>query len=159
MVAFEGCPDTDGDGIADNVDRCPTKPGTKTNFGCPEISVQVIKRLAFAATALEFEFGKAVIKTKSYPLLDEIVAILNEYSDYYMTIDGHTDDVGTDAKNLTLSRDRAAAVKDYFVGKGIASDRLDTNGYGESQPVATNKTAAGRAKNRRVEMKLKLRDR
>ncbi len=127
-----------------------------SNSGCPEISVQVKKRLAFAATALEFETGKAVIKAKSYPLLDEIVGILNEYADYYMSIEGHTDDVGSDISNLQLSRDRAASVKIYFVGKGISTDRLATEGFGESVPVQTNKTAAGRAKNRRVEMNLKL---
>ncbi|GAA4468902.1 DUF5723 family protein [Nemorincola caseinilytica] len=157
-IAFNGCPDTDGDGVPDNTDRCPTKPGTISNYGCPEVSVQVKKRLAFAATALEFETGKAIIKKKSYVLLDEIVGILNEYKDYYMLIDGHTDDVGSEENNLTLSRDRAASVKNYFVSKGIASDRLDTEGHGESVPVATNKTAAGKAKNRRVEMSLKLRD-
>jgi OOP family OmpA-OmpF porin len=159
LAAFDGCPDTDGDGVPDNLDRCPLKAGPISNHGCPEVSVEVKKRLAFAATALEFETNKAVIKKKSYPLLDEIVAILNEYKDYYMTIQGHTDDVGTDAKNMILSKDRAASVKSYFVSKGIATDRLETDGFGESRPVATNKTAAGRAKNRRVEMDLKLRDR
>ena len=158
LAVFEGCPDTDGDGVPDNLDRCPLKAGPASNHGCPEISVEVKKRLAFAATALEFETNKAVIKKKSYPLLDEIVVILNEYKDYYMTIEGHTDDVGTDAKNMILSKDRAASVKSYFVSKGIATDRLETDGFGESRPVATNKTAAGKAKNRRVEMDLKLRD-
>ena len=157
LAAFDGCPDTDGDGVPDNIDKCPLKAGPASNFGCPEISVEVKKRLAFAATALEFETGKSVIKTKSYTLLNEVVDILNEYKDYYMTIEGHTDDVGTDAKNLTLSKDRAAAVKTYFASKGIALDRMETDGFGESRPVATNKTAAGRAKNRRVEMDLKLR--
>lgn len=158
LAVFEGCPDSDGDGVPDNTDRCPTKPGTVANHGCPEISVQVKKRLAFAATALEFETGKAVIKKKSYPLLNEIVAILNEYADYYMTIEGHTDDVGSDEKNMILSKDRAASVKTYFVSKGISPDRLETDGFGETRPVASNKTKAGKAKNRRVEMDLKLRD-
>ena len=157
VAVFEGCPDTDGDGIPDNKDRCPLKAGSAANHGCPEISVQVKKRLAFAATAIEFETNKAIIKPRSYPLLDEIVAILAEYKDYYMTIEGHTDDVGTDAKNLVLSKDRAGSVKAYFVSKGVAADRLDTDGFGESRPAASNKTAAGRAKNRRVEMDLKLR--
>lgn len=158
LAVFKGCPDTDGDGIPDNKDRCPLKAGPASNYGCPEISIEIKKRLAFAATALEFETGKAVIKKKSYPLLDEIVVILNDYGDYYMTIQGHTDNVGTDAKNMILSRDRAASVKTYFVGKGISNDRLETDGFGESRPVAPNTTAAGRAKNRRVEMDLKLRD-
>jgi outer membrane protein OmpA-like peptidoglycan-associated protein len=154
--ALEGCPDTDGDGIADHLDRCPTVPGTMQNNGCPEIRSEVKKRLAFAATAIQFETGKAVIKATSHTLLDEIVAILVEYSDYNMTIDGHTDNVGKPDKNQLLSQERAEAVKNYFVSKGISTDRLTTNGYGDTQPKASNKTAKGRAENRRVEMDLKL---
>jgi outer membrane protein OmpA-like peptidoglycan-associated protein len=157
-VVNEGCPDTDSDGVADNVDKCPTVAGTQGNFGCPEVSVEVKKRLAFAATAIQFETGKAVIKKASFKLLDEIVKILNDYPDYIMTIDGHTDNVGSDQVNMKMSIDRANAVKDYFVKKGISSDRLIANGYGETQPVASNKTAAGRAKNRRVAMDLKLKN-
>ncbi|RYE22766.1 MAG: OmpA family protein, partial [Sphingobacteriales bacterium] len=155
-IANQGCPDSDNDGIPDNKDKCPTVKGVASNFGCPEVSVEVKKRLAFAATAVQFETGKAVIKKTSYKLLDEIVGILNNYPDYMMTIDGHTDDVGSDETNLKLSRDRAASVKNYFVSKGVGTDRIATNGYGETQPVASNKTAAGRAKNRRVAMDLKL---
>ncbi|WP_222165968.1 OmpA family protein [Edaphocola aurantiacus] len=157
-IAQQGCPDSDNDGIADHLDKCPTVPGTVNNHGCPEIRAEVKKRLAFAATAIQFETGKAVIKKTSYKLLDEIVSILNEYTDYNMTIDGHTDNVGTAERNLELSKQRAAAVKEYFVSKGIAEGRLSTNGYGLEKPKASNKTAAGRAQNRRVEMDLKLAD-
>ncbi len=157
-MANAGCPDTDNDGIADHLDKCPLVPGTKNNNGCPEVSVDVKKRLAFAATAIQFETGKAIIKKTSYKLLDEIVQILNDYPDYYMTIDGHTDNVGSDASNQVLSLGRANAVKNYFVSKGVADSRLQTNGFGESQPAADNKTAAGRAKNRRVAMDLKLKN-
>lgn len=155
-LANEGCPDSDNDGILDHLDRCPTVPGTAANSGCPEIRADVKKRLAFAATAIQFETGKAIIKPVSYKLLDEIVAILNEYSDYNMRIDGHTDDVGKDDMNMDLSKARAASVKEYFVSKGISTDRIETNGYGESKPKASNKTAKGRAQNRRVEMDLFL---
>ena len=155
-VANQGCPDSDNDGILDHLDRCPTVAGTVANHGCPEIRADVKKRLAFAATAIQFETGKAIIKPVSYKLLDEIVAILNEYRDYNMRIDGHTDDVGKDDMNMDLSKARAASVKEYFVSKGISSDRLETNGYGESKPKASNKTAKGRAQNRRVEMDLYL---
>ncbi|MBA3827527.1 MAG: OmpA family protein [Taibaiella sp.] len=157
-IANQGCPDTDNDGIPDNIDRCPTVPGTVANHGCPEISIEVKKRLAFAATAIQFQTGKAIIKKTSYPLLNEIVQILNNYPDYIMTIDGHTDNVGKPDKNLVLSRDRAASVKDYFVSKGVATGRLITNGHGDTEPVASNKTAAGKAKNRRVAMDLKLKE-
>ncbi|MBS1772592.1 MAG: OmpA family protein [Bacteroidetes bacterium] len=157
-VANQGCPDTDNDGVADNMDKCPTVPGTVANQGCPEISVEVKKRLAFAATAIQFDLGKATIKKTSYKLLDGVVKILNDYPDYLMTIDGHTDNVGKPDKNLQLSKDRAAAVKGYFVSKGISADRLIDNGYGDTKPVASNKTAKGRAQNRRVAMDLKLKD-
>lgn len=155
-LANEGCPDTDNDGIPDHLDKCPTVAGTKTNFGCPEVSVEVKKRLAFAATAIQFDLGKATIKKTSNKLLDEIVKILNDYPDYAMTIDGHTDNTGDDARNLQLSKDRANAVMNYFIAKGINAGRLSANGYGETTPAASNKTAAGRAKNRRVVMDLKL---
>jgi outer membrane protein OmpA-like peptidoglycan-associated protein len=155
-LAFHGCPDTDGDGIPDNLDKCPTVPGPASNQGCPEVKDEVRKRLAFAATAIQFQTGKAIIKKTSYPLLNEIVKILNDYPDYYMTIDGQTDNVGKPAMNMVLSKDRADAVKNYFVSQGIKSDRIVTAGHGDTQPVASNKTAAGRAKNRRVDMDLKL---
>jgi len=116
----------------------------------------VKKRLAFAATAIQFDLGKASIKKASYKLLDEVVTILNDYPDYNMTIDGYTDNTGDDAKNLQLSKERANSVRNYFISKGIDANRLTANGYGEANPVASNKTAAGRAKNRRVVMDLKL---
>ncbi len=156
-VANQGCPDTDNDGIPDNLDKCPTVRGTKENQGCPEVSVEVKKRLAFAATAIQFDLGKATIKKASNKLLDEVVKILNDYPDYNMTIEGHTDNTGTNERNLQLSKDRAASVMNYFISKGISADRLTSTGYGEEKPTADNKTAAGRAKNRRVVMDLKLR--
>ncbi|MCB0696719.1 MAG: OmpA family protein [Chitinophagaceae bacterium] len=155
-IANEGCPDTDNDGIPDHMDKCPTVAGTKENYGCPEVSVQVKKRLAFAATAIQFDLGKATIKKTSHKLLDEVVAILNEYKDYNMTIDGYTDNTGNAERNLQLSKERANAVKEYFISKGISAERLTSDGHGIENPVASNKTAAGRAKNRRVEMDLKL---
>ncbi len=156
-VANEGCPDTDNDGVPDHMDKCPTVPGTVENQGCPEVREEVKKRLAFAATAIQFQTGKAVISTKSHKLLDEVVGILNEYTDYNMTIHGYTDNVGKDETNLRLSKERADAVRDYFIKKGIAAERLSAEGFGATNFVADNKTAAGRAKNRRVEMDLKLR--
>lgn len=157
-AANEGCPDTDNDGVADHMDKCPTVPGTVNNQGCPEIKAEVKKRLAFAATAIQFDLGKATIKKTSNKLLDEIVKILNDYPDYNMTIDGHTDNTGKPEKNMQLSKDRAAAVKGYFIAKGISADRLSSDGYGDTKPVASNKTAKGRAQNRRVAMDLKLKN-
>ena len=157
-LANEGCPDTDNDGIIDNMDKCPEVPGTAANYGCPEVSVEVKKRLAFAATAIQFDLGKASIKAESNKILDEIVDILTEYKDYNMTIDGYTDNTGRAERNLELSGERANAVKEYFISKGIDAARLTSAGHGSENPVADNKTRAGRAKNRRVEMDLKLKD-
>jgi OOP family OmpA-OmpF porin len=158
LAKYKGCPipDSDGDGVNDEEDRCPTVAGSRTNRGCPEVKEDVRKRLSFAATAIQFETGKSAIKKTSNKILDEIVNILNEYPDYYMTIDGHTDNTGNAAKNLELSKQRANAVKEYFVSKGIEGSRIETDGHGDTQPKASNKTAKGRAQNRRVDMDLKL---
>lgn len=156
-VNENGCPrDTDNDGIPDNVDRCPNTPGPGTANGCPVVKEEVKKRLRFATRGIFFETGKATLKPASFPKLDEVVDIINEYPDYNLRLGGHTDNVGSDASNLTLSQARVDAVKSYLSGKGAPETRLDATGYGEKKPIATNKTAAGRAQNRRVEMDLYL---
>ncbi|MFT4061033.1 MAG: OmpA family protein [Edaphocola sp.] len=158
VAKYGGCPvpDTDGDGLNDEEDRCPTVAGSAANRGCPEVKSEVKKRLAFAATAIQFETGKAIIKKQSYKLLDEIAAILGDYPDYKLMVDGHTDNTGNHERNLELSKERAAAVKAYLEGKGVAPARIESTGHGDTVPVASNKTAAGRAKNRRVDLDLQL---
>lgn len=153
-AAFDGCPDTDNDGIADNVDRCPKVAGTKANGGCPEIKKEEKERINFAVKGIKFETGKNVIKTSSYAVLDEVASILNKYPNYFVSIEGHTDNVGNDANNMRLSENRAKACHDYLTKKGVSSSRMSYKGYGETQPKADNGTAAGRAENRRVELKL-----
>lgn len=152
--AAQGCPDKDGDGVADADDKCPDVAGPASNKGCPEVKEEAKKRLAFAARAIQFETGKAVIKPTSYKILDEVASILNEYPYYDVNVDGHTDNTGKPDANLKLSQDRAAAAVTYLVGKGIDAKRLVSAGYGDTKPVADNKTAAGRAQNRRVEFNL-----
>lgn len=149
-----GCPDTDGDGMVNNLDRCPDTPGPVSNFGCPEVKKEVKEKLEFATKAVQFEMGKNALKKESYPILDEIVNILREYPAYSLSISGHTDDIGPSDRNLQLSMDRAKACVDYLVFRGIDSDRLQATGYGETKPIATNNTAAGREKNRRVEFEM-----
>ncbi len=154
----EGCPepDRDGDGVPDKMDKCPLTPGLATNFGCPEIKQETKERLAFVTKAVQFETAKAVLKNQSYAILDELLSILKEYPDYNLSIEGHTDNVGDDSRNLVLSTERAKACHDYLVFKGIKPERLSAIGYGEVRPVADNKTAAGREQNRRVEFQLIL---
>ena len=112
------------------------------------------KRLAFAARNIQFETGKATIKPVSFKILDEVASILKEYPYYDVNVDGHTDNVGKPAANLKLSQDRAASAVAYLVSKGIPASRLVSSGYGDTKPVADNKTAAGRAQNRRVEIEI-----
>jgi len=157
-VDMKGCPaDTDGDGIIDTNDKCPTTKGEGTPNGCPVIKEDVKKRLNFAARGIQFESGKATLKPTSNPLLDEVVSILKEYTDYNLVISGHTDNVGGDDMNMTLSQERVDAVKAYLLSKGVSPARLTATGYGETKPIATNDTEVGRSQNRRVELELILR--
>lgn len=158
VIALKGCPDTDGDGVADKNDKCVDRPGPMDNAGCPVVTKEILKRLNFAAQAIQFEVNKDVIKKTSYTQLDEVVDILMEYEDYQLLIDGHTDNTGTAEKNQLLSDNRANAVKKYFTDKGIDESRLVATGYGFTKPTLPNINAANKAKNRRVELNMKLKD-
>ena len=151
-----GCPwpDRDGDKVLDKDDKCPDVAGTAANNGCPEVSDEVIKRLNDYAKTILFDSGKASFKQQTYPVLQAMVAILKEYPGSRFSLEGHTDSDGTDVANQKLSEDRAGAVKNYLGENGIESDRLSSVGFGESKPIDTNKTKAGKANNRRVEVKL-----
>ena len=100
---------------------------------------------------IQFETGKDVIKKQSFLILDNVVKVMKENAEYKLVINGHTDNQGDDAKNLTLSQNRANAVKKYLSDKGVDASRLTATGYGETKPIDTNDTKEGRAKNRRVE--------
>jgi len=100
---------------------------------------------------IQFESGKDIIKSSSYDILHNVATIMKDNPSYKLKIDGHTDSQGDDAKNMQLSKDRAAAVKKYLIEDGVDGSRLSAFGYGETVPKATNDTAAGRAENRRVE--------
>jgi outer membrane protein OmpA-like peptidoglycan-associated protein len=151
-----GCPwpDRDGDKVLDKDDRCPDVAGTVANNGCPEVTEEAIKRLNDYAKTILFDSGKASFQQQTFPVLQAIVAILKEYPNANFSIEGHTDSDGKDAANQALSDNRAAAVKNYLVENGIAASRLTSAGYGETKPIDSNKTKAGKANNRRVEVKL-----
>ena len=101
-----------------------------------------------------FDFDKSNIKREAGAILDRLVAFMNENKDKRANLSGHTDNVGTDAYNQALSERRVASVKDYVVKKGVAGGRVSGQGFGESKPIADNKSREGRAKNRRVEIKV-----
>ena len=156
VARYQGCPvpDTDNDGISDEEDKCPTVAGVPENQGCPAIKEEVKKKVDYAAQNILFATGSYKLLSSSNKGLNEVVKILQDNPDLKLSIDGHTDNTGTPEKNQTLSENRANAVKNYLVSKGIAESRLDAAGHGQDQPIADNKTAAGRQKNRRVELKL-----
>lgn len=159
--------DTDGDGVADKLDKCAGTPaGTVVDgSGCPlkvpapQVTERVViteadrKVVADAIANLEFDLGKATIRPRSYATLDRVAALLVE-KNFSLKLAGHTDNTGSDALNLRLSKDRAESVKAYLVSKGANASRIEATGYGENQPIASNATAAGRQQNRRVEFTL-----
>lgn len=147
-----GCPDQDGDGILDRDDKCPTQPGVAEEKGCLPRVIQ--RRFSGSVRGINFETGSAAIKKSSHALLDQAVKVFTQYPTLRIEISGHTDDQGEDDMNMRLSDDRAAAVKTYLIDRGIAPERLSAVGFGETKPIATNKTAAGRAQNRRIEFKI-----
>ncbi len=151
----KGCPDTDGDGLADDVDRCPNVAGPVSNDGCPEVKLDDKAKQIFkqAMTGIQFETGKDVIKKTSYGILDNVVSVLKSNPTWDTEVDGHTDNVGNATANKDLSQRRANAVMKYLQDKGVPN-KLSAKGYGMERPIADNKTAAGRTKNRRVEFKV-----
>ncbi|HMP88166.1 MAG TPA: OmpA family protein, partial [Lacibacter sp.] len=156
LARYQGCPipDSDGDGINDEADKCPNLPGTAANQGCPDIQPQVKKQVDLAARNIRFKFASDELLPESLKLLYQVAGILIENPDLKLTIEAHADNRGLSERNLMWSERRAKAVADYFISKGIAPERLTFKGYGDTQPVADNATEAGRAQNRRVEMKL-----
>jgi outer membrane protein OmpA-like peptidoglycan-associated protein len=150
----KGCPwpDTDGDSVLDKDDLCPSVFGTVAKNGCPEIKEEVKKAITMAFKNLQFETGKSVIVKTSYPSLDQLAKVMNDDKSLKLKISGHTDNVGVEAENLKLSKARAEAIKTYLNKKGIDENRISSEGFGSTKPVADNKTPEGRTQNRRVEM-------
>ncbi|MDX9722278.1 MAG: OmpA family protein [Myxococcota bacterium] len=175
----DGCPepDNDRDGFCDawvvekgleaqsgcrGVDACPNEPETINAFededGCPDVGetkVVVTDTMIEILDMVYFDTNKATIKAISFPILDQVYAVLRANPQVTkVRVEGHTDSDGSASKNLKLSQDRAAAVVQYLVDKGIEPSRLSSEGYGEDKPIDSNKTKQGKAKNRRVEFRI-----
>lgn len=157
VARYQGCPvpDIDEDGVNDEEDKCPTQAGAASNSGCPVIDKVVTEKVNKAAENIFFATGSAKLLSKSYKSLKDVAKILKENPSYKIEINGYTDNTGNVDKNQILSENRAKAVKDYLVANGIEESRITSGGHGINNPVADNKTAAGRAKNRRVEINLR----
>jgi len=166
----EGCPDkdTDSDGIVDRLDKCPDQPETKNGFqdedGCPDEIPEKLKAFTGTIQGINFKTGDADLTPQSSAILDKAVAVLVEFKDIRLEVQGHTDDVPLKSKkfvdNTALSQARAESVKAYFVKKGVDAARIEAKGYGDTAPVEAPagltgaKLNAARTKNRRVEFKL-----
>jgi len=146
-------PDNDEDGIPDEQDECPELSGDRAHDGCPaKTYVKIEQGKVYIFGKVQFRTGSAQIDARSEPLLDQIGEALNANPDVqHVMIAGHTDNIGGAQINLRLSQERADAVKEALVKRGVARDRLDARGVGEKEPLAPNTSAAGRAKNRRVD--------
>ncbi len=165
FAALNGCPDKDTDGVADKDDKCPEKAGPASNSGCPveaPVTTPVTGETQAAAGTvvitqsttlpiIYFTSGSARIQKAFRPALERVIKALNENTAMKLNVSGHTDNVGKERMNNSLSAKRAEAVKHYLVSKGIAADRLTTESKGYTQPAADNKTERGRGQNRRVE--------
>jgi outer membrane protein OmpA-like peptidoglycan-associated protein len=154
-VDNKGCPwpDRDGDGVIDRLDNCPDWAGKPEFHGCngPQLVKMTDSKLELLETLL-FASNRTTIQRKSFKVLDAAALVIKNHAEMRVEIEGHTDDRGSDAFNLKLSDGRAAAVKKYFIKKGVPAARLSSKGFGEAQPIADNKTTLGRGKNRRVEL-------
>jgi len=160
----DGCPDPDPDRdrVLGAADKCPTEQETRNGFedqdGCPDTLPEKVKKFSGVIPGIEFDFGKATIRAGSTAVLNEAAGVLKEYPTMRVAISGHTDNVGDAPKNIELSKNRADSVKAYLVSQGVAAERIDTRGAGPDEPIADNKTPAGRQKNRRIEFKLLSQD-
>ena len=154
LKVFEGCPDTDGDGIPDPEDLCPNSAGPAANRGCPEIKQEHREVLEFAMQAVQFEHNSSILRPESHDILNQVAEILSRYPDYHVEIAGHTDNTGGTEYNRNLSEKRAKSCYDYLAKKGVDKNRMSYTGYGETKPIASNDSLAGRQLNRRVEFNL-----
>lgn len=157
VLKYNGCPvpDRDGDNVNDEVDECPDMPGVAAYKGCPVIEETVGEKMRAAAKKIFFVTGSYELKFSSYEVLDSVVQLLQQNDRIKIDIEGHTDNTGLEIANQLLSEKRAGAVKDYLISKGIQSLRLRSFGYGQRKPIADNTNDAGRAINRRVEIKIR----
>ncbi len=156
----DGCPDADndGDGVADELDRCPLQPETVNQYmdedGCPDTKPERVvlesKRIAITEQ-VNFALGAATLESSSFALLDDVARVLTDNPGLQVRIEGHTDNVGDENRNVRLSQARAESVRTFLVDRGIAPTRLDAVGFGPTKPIDTNRTEEGRANNRRVE--------
>ncbi len=155
----DGCtdPDNDKDGIPDLKDKCPNDPETINNYrdedGCPDtLKKEPDMPKQQLLRGVNFKSGSPEMTFESYQALEPLLQQLRQYPEVVIEIRGHSDSMGNYNKNLLLSQQRADAVRQYLISKGVEPERIRAVGFGSSSPIADNRTAAGRAQNRRIEV-------
>ena len=154
----DGCPlpvDSDKDGIPDDKDKCPNAPETMNGYqdddGCPDELPKAMQEFTGTIAGVTFRRASAQVDPRSYPVLDRAAKVLLANATIKLEIAGHSDNIGDPARIRQRSQERADAVRDYLIKKGVDGARLKSVGYGADRPIASNKTIAGQAQNRRVE--------
>ncbi|MCB9713842.1 MAG: OmpA family protein [Myxococcales bacterium] len=159
-VEPDGCPlkDTDGDGFLDPDDACPEQAENRNGFedddGCPDELPDEVKSFDGIIDGIYFDVDRATIRPRSRPVLERAVSVLQRYPGLRIEISGHTDTTGDYEHNLQLSMERAAAVEEYMVVRGVDDDRISIRGAGPDEPIADNATKRGRQQNRRIEFRV-----
>lgn len=154
----DGCPipDSDGDTLVDGDDGCPRDKETVNGFadrdGCPDELPAELAAIAGVVSGVTFDLNKDTIRRSSFAALDGIVAVLLKHPEVHVEVTGHSDDTASNVMRGALTARRAASVKRYLVEHGVAAERVESQGYGPDRPIASNKTRAGRAQNRRIEL-------
>ena len=147
-----GCPlaDADGDGVPDKDDSCPDVAGTSENNGCPDEPTDLLSFISNSDNRILFKASSSKLDNGDKETLDKLIALLGQYPTASIIIEGHASSDGSESYNQKLSEKRAASVETYLLDKGITNERLSTIGYGESKPIGNNNTVKGRADSRRV---------
>ena len=155
-ASLNGCPDSDGDGVPDKDDSCPNESGEASNNGCPAAPQKLIDFLQGESSTLLFKASSSVISDDSQLKLSELNAVLTQYPNASIIIEGHASSDGSMGYNQKLSEQRAASVKNALISLGISDNRMETAAYGETRPVQNNATVAGRKANRRVKFQRRV---
>lgn len=161
VARYHGCPipDRDRDGVNDEIDKCPDQPGPAENLGCPLVVLEINKQAERMAASLLFENNSSALRQTSYAAVKELADSLKTNPDLDLLIEGFTDNTGKEAYNMKLSLARAASVQKQLLASGIAENRIEVKGYGDTRPIADNSTEAGRTKNRRVVCTFRIKNR
>ncbi|MCA9714637.1 MAG: OmpA family protein, partial [Myxococcales bacterium] len=155
-----GCParDRDHDGVLDEVDACPATPETVNGYrdedGCPDALPEPLKQFTGVIRGVNFEIDRATLRPSAAAILERAAEVLATYPTLRVEISGHTDSSGSRRHNLELSRARAETVRQFLITRGIDGARLETVGFGPDRPLADNRTADGRLRNRRIEFRI-----